>query len=216
VHPPVPNSNIKKTGKRSALKLMMGVLQARCHLVAGTALAIRTSSPGAAPRRCRTAGQEALMTLRLAIGLAAALALAAPAAAKDKQKEKEKDKAKQAQRSDSRDDRHGDDDDGDRSDGRDRITVCHGPNGRAGHTITVSESAWSAHRAHGDYRGSCDGRRIVVDDRDGRRRLGTFDELDRNDDGAVSRREWTGSAATFERLDNDHDGFLTRFEFSRG
>ncbi len=45
-------------------------------------------------------------------------------------------------------------------------------------------------------------------------------ELDTNEDGRISREEWTGEAAGFDRFDTDGDGFLTASEvqssFGRG
>ncbi len=39
-----------------------------------------------------------------------------------------------------------------------------------------------------------------------------FHKMDRNDDGDVSRREFTGPREAFERLDKDHDGLLSSAE----
>lgn len=38
-----------------------------------------------------------------------------------------------------------------------KITICHVPPGnpKAAHSITISESAWPAHQAHGDSQGPC-------------------------------------------------------------
>ena len=47
----------------------------------------------------------------------------------------------------------------------------------------------------------------VDDDRDE-----TFDDLDWNNDGRVTRAEWHGGAADFNWLDRNNDGVLTRFE----
>ncbi|MBW1843159.1 MAG: hypothetical protein JRJ05_02375 [Deltaproteobacteria bacterium] len=43
--------------------------------------------------------------------------------------------------------------------GKSRLTICHIPPGNpdARHTMTVSEQAWRAHEAHGDYLGPCEG-----------------------------------------------------------
>ena len=43
--------------------------------------------------------------------------------------------------------------------GKSRLTICHVPPGNpdAGKTMTVSEQAWGAHEAHGDYLGPCEG-----------------------------------------------------------
>jgi hypothetical protein len=38
---------------------------------------------------------------------------------------------------------------------RDKITVCHTPNGDHPVTITISKAAWKAHKAHGDTQGPC-------------------------------------------------------------
>ena len=40
-----------------------------------------------------------------------------------------------------------------------------------------------------------------------------FRTLDRNRNGLVERREWTGNTASFRRLDRNRDGRLTRSEF---
>jgi hypothetical protein len=42
---------------------------------------------------------------------------------------------------------------------------------------------------------------------------GRFDDLDRNDDGTLTRREFDGSAATFRALDRNRDGRVSRREF---
>jgi prepilin-type N-terminal cleavage/methylation domain-containing protein len=39
----------------------------------------------------------------------------------------------------------------------DSLTICHKPNGQANNTITISDSAWPAHRNHGDTLGPCPG-----------------------------------------------------------
>jgi EF hand len=147
------------------------------------------------------------MTQRLSIALAVVLAVGATGAAlaKDKDQDKGKDKAKNAQRVDG----HDDDDGHDRGDARNRITICHKPEDGNGRTLTVSEEAWSAHRGHGDHLGSCEAVRID------RRSVGRFDDLDRNDDGIVSRREWPFGSAAFDRVDVNDDGVISRSEFSR-
>ena len=40
-----------------------------------------------------------------------------------------------------------------------------------------------------------------------------FGHLDRNDDGRLSRDEWSGSDASWRAMDLDHDGYVTRPEF---
>jgi Ca2+-binding EF-hand superfamily protein len=47
----------------------------------------------------------------------------------------------------------------------------------------------------------------VDDDRDE-----TFDDMDWNNDGRVTRSEWHGGTTEFNRLDRNRDGALTRFE----
>jgi hypothetical protein len=47
----------------------------------------------------------------------------------------------------------------------------------------------------------------VDDDRDE-----TFDDMDWNNDGRVTRTEWHGGTTEFNRLDRNRDGALTRFE----
>lgn len=39
-----------------------------------------------------------------------------------------------------------------------------------------------------------------------------FQRLDRNQDGRISRDEWTRRPRAFDRLDLNHDGFITREE----
>ena len=136
------------------------------------------------------------------------MGLAAPGAvAKDngKAKDKKKDKVERSDRDADRRDDHDDDDD---RDGNGRITICHVPPGNAGarHTITVSESAWDAHRKHGDRRGACD--RPGSD----RRR---FEDLDRNRDGRLSRAEWPFGREAFERTDRNRDDLISREEYGR-
>src|SRR4030095_10034060 len=38
-----------------------------------------------------------------------------------------------------------------------------------------------------------------------------FDQMDVNHDGRVTRREWTGNSETFEWLDRNNDGVLSRY-----
>lgn len=40
-----------------------------------------------------------------------------------------------------------------------------------------------------------------------------FERADRNGDGQIARREWTGSTAAFKRMDEDGDGIITRDEY---
>jgi Ca2+-binding EF-hand superfamily protein len=42
-----------------------------------------------------------------------------------------------------------------------------------------------------------------------------FRAMDRNGDGYVSRREFTGTAEVFDRLDRDKDGLLSPAEAGR-
>jgi hypothetical protein len=164
------------------------------------------------------------MKARLPILLTAvlAVALAAPGAmAKDNAKAKGKDKQKKQQKVEKVDrDRDGrGDHDGDRDDrdddrnGQGKVTICHIPPGNASakHTITVSESAWSAHQKHGDHRGACPG----TGHGDGDGRGDAFDRLDRDDDGRISSGEWPFGDDAFRRLDRDDDGGLVREEFAR-
>src|SRR6187549_2191893 len=140
-----------------------------------------------------------------------ALALAAPGAmAKEKdkdKKDKKKDKTEQADHDRDGGDDHGDDD----RDSVGKITICHIPPGNAAarHTISVSESAWDAHRKHGDVRGACDHQG------DGGGHADAFDRLDRNNDGRIARGEWTSGDDSFRRLDRNGDGVLSREEFAR-
>ena len=153
-----------------------------------------------------------------------AVALAAPgtmAKEKDKGKDKKKDKVERVDRDrdgrDDRDDRDGrhdrDDRHDDDRDGNDRITICHIPPGNASarHTITVSQSAWDAHRRHGDRRGACDHN----GNGDGNGRGDAFDRLDRDNDGRLAPGEWPHGSDSFRRLDRSGDGFLSRGEYGR-
>jgi hypothetical protein len=169
------------------------------------------------------------MSIRTFIVFISAFALGAPGAALAKDKGNKGGKAyKHAEKADkgvrkgaakankgARDDRDDRDErvfrDRDDENGRGgQITVCHVPPGNPGarHTITIGESAWPAHRQHGDYLGACG---AVAGGRG--RRTGRFDDLDRNDDGLISPREWPGSQAAFDRLDRNRDGLLGRDEF---
>ena len=152
------------------------------------------------------------MRTKMSLAVLLALAVAAPAAAspgKDKNKGKDKDKGR-VERSDDRGSRDRDDRDNRHGGKDDKMTICHIPPGNTSnrHTITVSESAWEAHSAHGDHRGAC-----------GRSEPGPcgtrFDRLDTNNDGAISRAEWPGDRTTFDRLDRDDNGAVTRREFCR-
>src|SRR3954468_1562930 len=40
-----------------------------------------------------------------------------------------------------------------------------------------------------------------------------FERADRNGDGQIARREWTGTTAAFKRMDQDGDGVVTRDEY---
>lgn len=40
-----------------------------------------------------------------------------------------------------------------------------------------------------------------------------FERADRNGDGQIARREWTGTTAAFKRMDDDGDGVVTRQEY---
>jgi EF hand domain-containing protein len=145
-----------------------------------------------------------LLTVLIAVGMAAPGAVAKD---KGKAKDKKKDKVERSDRDADRRDDHDDDD----HDGNGRITICHIPPGNAGarHTITVSESAWDAHRKHGDRRGACD----RPGDGDGRK--DAFDRLDRDNDGRLILAEWPYGHDSFRRLDRNGDGVLGRDEFAR-
>ena len=145
------------------------------------------------------------------------VALAAPGAMSEAKDKGGKDKSK-AKKEHKADERKGHDDDRDRHDGdRDRhegdrdgkVTICHIPPGNpsARHTITVGESAWSAHRGHGDQRGACGHHGTNPDRR--------FSVLDTNNDGVLSFAEFHGERAVFDRLDRNHNDSISREEFSR-
>lgn len=156
---------------------------------------------------------------RLPVILLSALAVAAPGVSYAKDKEKNKNKGHQEQRAGDRGgDRGGDRDDDDREGGDRRhgddqgggkMTICHIPPGNrsARHTITVGESAWQAHQAHGDRRGACGAGGGGHDSR--------FDSLDRNHNGVISADEWLADVGTFRRLDTNNDGVISPREFSR-
>ena len=58
--------------------------------------------------------------------------------------------------------------------------------------------------------------RVVNDRADRSRReemAARFERADRNGDGRIARREWTGTTAAFKRLDDDGDGMVTRQEY---
>lgn len=161
--------------------------------------------------------------LALALAAPAAMAHPSPGAAfvdqGNKNKDKNKDKNKGRQEAQDDWNRDWDDDDGNmRFRGMDR-----NGDGR------ISRSEWSGndtsfnnHDWNGDGVLSGDevrpgGRRGDDDDRWTTR----FDRLDRNDDGYLSRSEWTGDDRVFERLDSNNDGRLSLVElrnrdFDRG
>ena len=150
-------------------------------------------------------------SMKIPVILLSALALAAPGSmsyAKDKNKNKDKSKS-QNEQTDDRGGRHHDDGRDDNG-GGDKVTICHVPGGNPGnkHTITVGASAWEAHRSHGDTRGACGSNNPGPGN-------GRFDALDTNDDGVISKGEWTGDAGTFDRLDRNDDGVISRREFTR-
>ena len=144
-------------------------------------------------------------SMKISVAILSALALAAPGTssfAKDKDKSKNKGKAHSEQPANPGTPPHHD------GDGDGKVTLCHLPGGdrSKAHTITVGESAWSAHQGHGDYRGACKAHAPVPGG-------GRFDALDRNDDGLISRGEWTGTEDQFDRLDRNDDGVISRREF---
>ena len=144
-------------------------------------------------------------SMKMSVVLLSALALAAPGTsfAKDKNKDKNKDKGK-SQSTEQHDDR------GDKGHGGDgKVTLCHVPGGDQAkrHTITVGESALSAHMGHGDHKGACNANTPGPGNGD------RFDRLDKNDDGVISASEWDGDRATFERLDRNDDRVISRREF---
>ena len=147
-------------------------------------------------------------SMKMSVALLSVLALAAPGTSsfakdKDKNKDKSKGKAHSEQTDDRGTPRHDGDGDG-------KVTICHLPGGDRSkqHTISVGESAWSAHKGHGDYRGACNANAPTPGN-------GRFDALDRNNDGVISRGEWTGSEDSFDRLDTNNDGVISRREFGR-
>lgn len=157
------------------------------------------------------------MHLKLPVVLLSAFALAAPGAmayGKEKgPKDKAKGKNKTEQKADHRDDRDRRDGDhrGGDHDGDGKVTICHIPpgNSSARHTISVGEAAWSAHQAHGDHRGACGPSGSPHPRR-------TFDDLDLNDDGALTFEEWgRGDRTLFDRLDRNDNNLLSRREFTR-
>jgi len=154
------------------------------------------------------------MHLKLPIVLLSAFALVAPAISADaKDKGKDKSKDHKEHKADDRKGGHGNDNDGDRGrnrgNGGDKITICHIPPGNPSnrHTITVGESAWASHSAHGDHRGACG--------RGNNQGGGPFDTMDTNNDGVISAGEWSGDRTTFDRLDRNDDGVVSRREYRR-
>jgi hypothetical protein len=146
-----------------------------------------------------------MKSMKISVAVLSVVALAAPGTssfAKDKDKSKGKGKAHSEQPANPGTPDHHD------GDGDGKVTLCHVPGGdrSKAHTITVGESAWSAHQGHGDYRGAC--RANAPGPGNGR-----FDALDRNDDGLISRGEWTGTEDQFDRLDRNDDGVISRREF---
>jgi EF hand domain-containing protein len=154
---------------------------------------------------------------RLPVILLSALALAAPGASFANPKDKDKGKGHSEQNADRRDDDRNDDRDhqgeghGENDGGK--MTICHVPPGNAAarHTISIGESAWQAHQAHGDYRGAC---RTHGGGGTGTGH-GRFNDLDRNHNGVISLDEWNGDRTTFVRLDANRDGVLSPGEFGR-
>ncbi|MFL6280803.1 MAG: EF-hand domain-containing protein [Vicinamibacterales bacterium] len=58
--------------------------------------------------------------------------------------------------------------------------------------------------------------RLVSDRQDRSRReelAARFERADKNGDGQIARREWTGTTAAFKRMDQDGDGVVTRDEY---
>jgi hypothetical protein len=47
------------------------------------------------------------------------------------------------------------DEDNDENNGGQKVLICHKPDKKGGHTISVSSSAVPAHMAHGDKMGAC-------------------------------------------------------------
>lgn len=41
----------------------------------------------------------------------------------------------------------------------------------------------------------------------------SFEEMDKNKDGKISKEEWTGNPRAFDRLDANHDGSIDKEEF---
>jgi hypothetical protein len=153
---------------------------------------------------------------RLPVILLSALALAAPGVsyAKDKGKNKGHQEHNGGDRGRGGDRDDDDRDGGDRrqrdDEGGNKMTICHIPPGNrsARHTISVGESAWQAHQAHGDHRGACGAG-------GGGNHDSRFDGLDRNRNGVISADEWLADVGTFRRLDTNGDGVLSPREFSR-
>jgi Ca2+-binding EF-hand superfamily protein len=52
--------------------------------------------------------------------------------------------------------------------------------------------------------------------RSGERDEVLFARMDANDDGRVTRNEWTGTPTTFNRLDFNDDGWLSAYEYGVG
>ena len=41
----------------------------------------------------------------------------------------------------------------------------------------------------------------------------SFEEMDKNKDGKISKEEWTGNPRGFDRIDANHDGSIDKEEF---
>ena len=168
--------------------------------------------------------------LALALAAPAAMAHPSPGAAfvdqgnknKDKNKDKNKNKGRQEAQDDwNREwDRDWDDDDGNmRFRGMDRNGDGRITRGEwRGNDNSFDNHDWNRDGVLSGEEVRPGGRRGEDDDD---RWTSRFDRLDLNDDGFLSRSEWTGDDRVFERLDRNNDGRLSLNElrsrdFDRG
>jgi Ca2+-binding EF-hand superfamily protein len=89
----------------------------------------------------------------------------------------------------------------------------------ANHDGVISRSEWrgqpvSFHEVDGNADGAVTLREyMAVREHGGDQREGRFDELDRNDDGVLDRREWPRTESPFDGVDRNRDGAITLQEF---
>lgn len=159
--------------------------------------------------------RKALTTLTLALSLPLVLAATADAGpGKGKGKDKDKDKGKQQKqvlKHDKHDDDHGRHDGNMRFHGVDknndgRITRAEWP----GNDVSFDNHDWNDDGVLSGDEVRPGARR---DDDDDEVPFDRFEALDLDNNGVLSRAEWRGSAALFDRLDRNDDNAISRREF---